>query len=801
MIGQYHNLHQKLKDGLSAAVDNPKATPIETLLATVLEQSKSQGATAPFVKTLNEVYAGKFYDDVQRDLGKLDKHRRPSGMKVEDEGTIDVLNKLGLLNGKLVPKEKKSSKAATNVQKGREKSDTPDSAEMSAADWVAEAKTSFAAAKTRAKERVKATRSTSRLRKVSSLPVRKAFVNPYEPAPKSAAKPIPRSSPRVATKDATSRPSARYSAAAEAAQIVIPAPPDAKTIDGAWIANTPIEKEATLPVPKLSFDLSRVLFNPGVYHLQDPRSRVYNFDPYLEKIMPVSEFNFAALNPYITSSRDDHLRNVSLKHNKRYIGSSSSLSGVMSHFHFLLSAWRPLDMSMLSQRIEGQKTFTLITRAPTGVFLMWRDGVYAVDADKEHDTPNILMMQGKSMEKLLTLEKDDFEKYRRPKAGEQAPAIDSDPESYHYSGCENFLLRSQLDAWDPRLPGTGMFDLKTRACAGIRMDMPNHAVGMGYQIKERFGAWESFDREYFDMMRAAFLKYSLQVRMGRMDGIFVAYHNIERIFGFQYISLAELDAGLHGQTDPCLGDREFKMTVKMMNEVFDLATKEFPKTSLRFMFETRDATKTDPNGIMRVFAEPMSDEKIKKIQSEGKNRVEEYEKNLANGTLPQPGQANGQNMGGQTLESKLSPSTLESNSADVAFLEEIMRGDPPKSKAAESDVTDKVACWTIKIHNVVNGRPVVRPNNISSSDQWQVKYSIDRIADSTARGLYNSCKVRRAATMGWDPDASKNNFFIQRIRQMNEAGRIWRDEQDELDSQREKVVLYSPSGKETSVSP
>ena len=37
-----------------------------------------------------------------------------------------------------------------------------------------------------------------------------------------------------------------------------------------------------IKVPRLSFDLSRVLFNPGVYQLQDPRSRVYNFDPYLE---------------------------------------------------------------------------------------------------------------------------------------------------------------------------------------------------------------------------------------------------------------------------------------------------------------------------------------------------------------------------------------------------------------------------------------------------------------------------------------------------------------------------------------
>ena len=49
------------------------------------------------------------------------------------------------------------------------------------------------------------------------------------------------------------------------------------------------------PVPMLSYGLDRVLFNPGVYRLQDPRTQVYNFDPYLEKIMPANEFDFDAL--------------------------------------------------------------------------------------------------------------------------------------------------------------------------------------------------------------------------------------------------------------------------------------------------------------------------------------------------------------------------------------------------------------------------------------------------------------------------------------------------------------------------
>lgn len=37
-------------------------------------------------------------------------------------------------------------------------------------------------------------------------------------------------------------------------------------------------------------------------------------------------------------------------------------------------------------------------------------------------------------------------------------------------------MRSQLDCQDQRLPGTGVFDIKTRACISLRMDILNHEV-------------------------------------------------------------------------------------------------------------------------------------------------------------------------------------------------------------------------------------------------------------------------------------------------------------------------------------
>ncbi|KAL2139118.1 hypothetical protein VTI28DRAFT_5749 [Corynascus sepedonium] len=395
-------------------------------------------------------------------------------------------------------------------------------------------------------------------------------------------------------------------------------------IDAGKIDLTPIEKEQP-PVPRLAYGLDRVLFNPGVYHIRDPRSRVFNFDPYLERIMPIKEFDFEAIKQYVTSSKDITLINTAAEYQKKYTGSTSSMTSTLAHFHYLLSAWRPINPCMMSKDFEiDSYRFTRIMRAPAATFLHWKDGTYAIDADKEFDTANILSMLGKSMEKFLTLPKEEFEKYRKTNSDQLTEEDRNGPESYHYTTLGDFLMRSQLDAYDPRLPGTGMFDLKTRAVISIRMDAQDFHKGLGYEIRTRFGNWESFEREYYDMIRSAFLKYSLQVRMGRMDGIFVAYHNTERIFGFQYIPLQEMDLSLHGQENTTLGDREFKLSLYLLNKVLDKVTKKYPGRSLRLHFETRG----EETPFMYIFAKPVTPREIEEIQGATRAKVEEFERQM-----------------------------------------------------------------------------------------------------------------------------------------------------------------------------
>ena len=275
-------------------------------------------------------------------------------------------------------------------------------------------------------------------------------------------------------------------------------------------------------------------------------------------------------------------------------------------------------------------TFTKINMAPNAVFLRWKNGTYAIDADKEFDVANVLMMLGKSMEKLLTLPTSSYERYRKSNPRTVSEEDRISPESYEYTTMGDFLMRSQLDAHDSRLPGTGMFDLKTRAVVSVRMDSEDFEPMTGYEIRTLQGRFESYEREYYDMMRSTLLKYMLQARMGRMDGIFLAYHNVERIFGFQYIPMQEMDQAIHGQVDRCLGDQEFKTSLDLLNKVFDKATAKFPEQSLRFHFETKSEPLMtgSPTTVMWIFAEPMPEPEIDRIQTMSKAKVAEFERTM-----------------------------------------------------------------------------------------------------------------------------------------------------------------------------
>lgn len=61
-----------------------------------------------------------------------------------------------------------------------------------------------------------------------------------------------------------------------------------------------------------------------------------------------------------------------------------------------------------------------------------------------------------------------------------------------------------------------------------------------------------------------------------MDGVIVAYHNTERMFGFQYIPLEEMDHRLFGP-DPGTGDRVFDKCISILELVAEEIIRCFPQ--------------------------------------------------------------------------------------------------------------------------------------------------------------------------------------------------------------------------------
>lgn len=335
----------------------------------------------------------------------------------------------------------------------------------------------------------------------------------------------------------------------------------------------------TRHIPRLSHGLDRVLFSPGVHFLQDPRTRVYNFTPYLKKIVPLDDFDMDKVTGFVAANKDKVLLEHAIENGKKYYSSTLSMTLALHQMYLFFNNYSP----GATHRFNFTPFSRTATTLPLSVIVEPKgehkgEKIYSVTADKSADTEIMLSAMGHCLEALLTNDETAFQAYlKTPEAKDrEAESIqdnsvqdksvqdntqdksvqdtaskENSPDGqntsssaanvYNYLVCGPFLMRSQLDCFDPRLPGSGTFDVKTRAACAVRYDRADPDRGT-YQIWKQHGRFESFEREYADLIRTgALLKYAFQARIGQMDGVFVAYHNVASFFGFQYLPVGELD--------------------------------------------------------------------------------------------------------------------------------------------------------------------------------------------------------------------------------------------------------------------
>ncbi|KAJ7044042.1 mitochondrial protein Pet127-domain-containing protein [Mycena alexandri] len=510
------------------------------------------------------------------------------------------------------------------------------------------------------------------------------------------------------------------------------------------------------PIATLEHGLERVLFNPGVHWLQDPRSRVYNFPPHLENIPKVTEFAFERLPGFIKSSRDKDLRSLAARENRKFAGSTSSLTGMLGHCYFLLSEHKPVDISSLSQHFQGEdKNFTPGQRMPTSVLFSYKNGVYAIDSDGDDASKNVLTWLGTLLEKFLTMSKAEFGTYLR-----SSPSLEEeeDPirEAYRYAKSKKFVMRSQLDGVDRRLPGTGVFDIKTRACLPIRLDILNWEENSGYVIKFAQGLVESFEREYFDLIRSAFLKYGFQVRIGNMDGVIVAYHNTSRLFGFQYISLDEMDQRLFGP-EPGVGDRVFEKCVGLLECIAPEIVQCFPNKSVKCTFECEEGSKE-----LNVWVQPAD---WSPIRAETEPPMRQLVVRVQNFLSEAPVSGHRAINASSTM-----PWTLYWSVAHLAASQEEIRMNFEKCMAR------KFRAWSL-------------PTGVSFEDLPQFWSDLNFGAPKTAEEV----KAALQLPDGFDYTKFRTpNERVQILRDLARSGREFTEERERLEQGRKKIVLGEP---------
>lgn len=141
-------------------------------------------------------------------------------------------------------------------------------------------------------------------------------------------------------------------------------------------------------------------------------------------------------------------------------------------------------------------------------------------------------------------------------------------------GFSNTLLRSQIDCIGKNKQNKEIFfEIKTRAVCPIRYDLDNYTDYLDYEIKTLLGKYQSFEREFYDLIRGAFLKYLFQIKIGGMEGAFISYHNTKKIFGFEYITLEDMQRRIFGSSN--FSDIIFKVSLRLLEKIMDKIIEDF----------------------------------------------------------------------------------------------------------------------------------------------------------------------------------------------------------------------------------
>lgn len=113
------------------------------------------------------------------------------------------------------------------------------------------------------------------------------------------------------------------------------------------IEPTIIPMPSEIPVPLLASALRPVVTAEGTSHAK-------NFTQYFKDITHPDDVDFDQIPPFITSSRDKMLEDISKQHGAKFMASTSSSTSLLSQIHFTFSNYKRVSTELFSPEFKNQ---------------------------------------------------------------------------------------------------------------------------------------------------------------------------------------------------------------------------------------------------------------------------------------------------------------------------------------------------------------------------------------------------------------------------------------------------------------
>jgi hypothetical protein len=338
--------------------------------------------------------------------------------------------------------------------------------------------------------------------------------------------------------------------------------------------------DSDLTAPTLKHKLDSIIRTEGIYMSSQ-------FPKVVQEVPPINSEISKRLNTYIEASKDQTLIKRSKEVSAKYFSGSSSLTDAFQKIFYSITNFKSPDVTGFSKSFNNtQEGYMSAYRKPSIFFLKKHEkNLYSIDSDKGPvNTKNIdiLLKGGIIMEGLFTTEAEDFARIidlNIPLSEEDQKAIFLGSKTYRYRKIGKLVIRSQIDCQaKDELGNPFVYEIKTRACYPIRYDIENYEKYLDYKIVKRNGLADSYEIEYYDLIRSILLKYFFQIKLGRMDGAFLAYHNTAKFFGFEYIRIGEIEKRLFGC--PEISNQVLKICAIIFQDILDDVVNDFPDHEL-----------------------------------------------------------------------------------------------------------------------------------------------------------------------------------------------------------------------------